>query len=655
MIIVRNRKFRWQRWIAIALLAFSLTAIAIPSWGRSPLAPTQAQATVQIDGRNLFAIGGLADFPAPERAEAINQTLDNVLRKYLNSKRVRPQYSLETDVEQVAVSIDGNYVLTVTLRDGGGTITPEDQARRYAQLMVQAMEQAKTERQLSYLRRASLIALCTMALVFTLQLAIARLTQWGEYRLMSKMTPGQHALAIGRFQLSQATTHRLITSCRLLLFVALWYGAAYYATNLFPFLRRWRYWSFSLVIRSFTGPIFSLNQNSYSLLDVLFLIGLTIGLWTGVRNFTVFFRQRILAVTRTDRAVQDAIGTIVQSLLMFLGVLIILQVWGLDVGSLTIIGSVLGVGIGFGLQNIANNLISGLIMMFERHVQVGDFVEVADLMGTVENVGARSTQILTLDGVSIIVPNSRFLETEAINWSHGNPVSQLHVPVGVAYSCDPQEVRSILLNVADAHPEVLVEPPPNVMFKGFGDSSLNFELLVWLSEPRRQFRLRSDLYFALEKALRDREVEIPFPQQDVHLRSSHWDDLLEKFESLGINDRGQEPKEPEEIIPEDRFIPPSNKELHEVLEGMRSPEGVEIKDRWYRGNLYPNTFVAAEAVDWWMLRRQIDAKAAVRFGQWLCDRHIIYPVSQDMPFADSYQFYRFYENEAESGMGGNDR
>jgi potassium-dependent mechanosensitive channel len=195
------------------------------------------------------------------------------------------------------------------------------------------------------------------------------------------------------------------------------------------------------------------------------------------------------------------------------------------------------VGIGFGLQDIAKNFGSGLVLVFERPIQVGDFVEIAEFKGTVERIGARSTEIRTLDHVSIIVPNSRFLENEVINWSHRNPVSRLHIPVGVAYHADPQIVQEALLEAAQNHSDIVDSPAPQVLFQGFGDSALNFELLVWTAVPNRQFLLKSDLNFCIFEAFRRRQIEIPFPQQDLHLRSvqvspeieSTWNQISTQF------------------------------------------------------------------------------------------------------------------------------
>ena len=159
-------------------------------------------------------------------------------------------------------------------------------------------------------------------------------------------------------------------------------------------------------------------------------------------------------------------------------------------------------------------------MLFERSVQVGDFIEVNGHKGTVERIQARSIVLKTLDHVSIVVPNSRLLADEVINWSHDNPTSRFALPVGVAYGCDPEAVKGALLQVAEEHPEVLNYPLPQVFFSGFGDSSPDFELLVWIAEPTRQPVVRSELYFWIEQVLRSRQLEIPFPQRDLHLRGN---------------------------------------------------------------------------------------------------------------------------------------
>jgi small-conductance mechanosensitive channel len=211
----------------------------------------------------------------------------------------------------------------------------------------------------------------------------------------------------------------------------------------------------------------------------------------------------------------------------------VLQIWGIDIASLAVLISALSVGIGFGLQNIANNFISGIIISFDRSMKVGDFIQLNDLMGTVERIGTRSTELRTLDHVSIVVPNSRFLEEALVNWNHGNPVSRIGIPVDVAYGSDSDRVRTALLEVARNYEPLLPAPEPQVWFRGFGDSALKFELLVWIRDPQNQFKYMSELNYRIYDVLARYNIEIPFPQRDLHLKSLHFDPAIK---SLELND-----------------------------------------------------------------------------------------------------------------------
>jgi small-conductance mechanosensitive channel len=213
------------------------------------------------------------------------------------------------------------------------------------------------------------------------------------------------------------------------------------------------------------------------------------------------------------------IALVIRYGLLFIGGLVILQIWGIDLSSLALLASALGIGIGLGLQDIARDIGSGVVLLFERPIQVGDFVQVGSFEGTIERINARSTLVRTLDHISIIVPNSRFLSDEVINWSHGNPVSRLHVPVGIAYGSNIEDARSALLDAAQEHPRVLSTPKPQVFFKAFGDNSLNLELLVWTAEPSKHILIKSELYFSIEAKFRKYNVQVPFPQRDLHLRT----------------------------------------------------------------------------------------------------------------------------------------
>ena len=178
---------------------------------------------------------------------------------------------------------------------------------------------------------------------------------------------------------------------------------------------------------------------------------------------------------------------------------------------------ILGVGFAFGLQNITSNFVSGIILLFERPVSVGDYIEVSNVVGRVVSINMRSTTIVTVDNITLIVPNSRFIEGIVTNWSVGDPKIRFTIPVGVAYGSDTELVRRILLEVANNHPAILKDPEPDVIFKEFADSSLNFELRAWLPSPLGRIMTISDLNYAIDKAFRENNINIPFKQVDVHV------------------------------------------------------------------------------------------------------------------------------------------
>jgi small-conductance mechanosensitive channel len=250
---------------------------------------------------------------------------------------------------------------------------------------------------------------------------------------------------------------------------------------------------------------------------VLFILLLSLGAKAGRR----FLRTRVLAHTSMDPGLQYALEVATGYGILILGIVVGLQSAGLNLSSLTFVTGALGVGIGFGLQNTVNNFVSGLILLIERPIKVGDRVEVGTLNGDIVRIGARSTWVRTNDNFVIIVPNSHFISNQVTNWTANDRRVRIAIRLGVSYSSDPASVRAILLALAGAHPAILSEPKPDVIFLGFGDSSLDFELRVWTSESlRTPHILKSDLYFSIFEAFQANHIEIPFPQRDVHLRSA---------------------------------------------------------------------------------------------------------------------------------------
>lgn len=231
-------------------------------------------------------------------------------------------------------------------------------------------------------------------------------------------------------------------------------------------------------------------------------------------------RRNVFVRLGLREGTQATIFRVLHYAIMALGTFIALKQTGIDLTGLAALAAVLMVGISLGLQNVTSNFISGLILLIERPVQVGDFVEVAGVQGKVRTIRGRSTTVDTLDNVSIIVPNTNFISENVTNWSFRDMKVRIHVSVGVSYGSDVDLVAETLLEAGRAHPEVLAKPEPQIQFLEFGDSSLNFDLLVWLRDASRQYFVRSDLNFAIVKAFRERDITIPFPQRDLHLRSA---------------------------------------------------------------------------------------------------------------------------------------
>lgn len=275
-----------------------------------------------------------------------------------------------------------------------------------------------------------------------------------------------------------------------------------------------------MIYQWFTTDFVFIGQRRFDLIDIiLFFISIFLLVYFSGKIRSLLVNQ-ILTRYKLDIGIRQSIGTIVRYILLVLGFMVIIQSAGIDLSSLTVLAGALGVGLGFGLQNIANNFISGLIILFERPIKVGDRIEVDDVSGDVVNISARATTIITNDNISIIVPNSEFISSKVTNWSHNDRLVRFRFPVGVSYQADPEEVKKLLMEVMSEHSGVLKTPPPDVWFDEFGDSSLNFNLMVWTSQyVQRPSALKSQLYYAVFKKFKEHGIEIPFPQRDLHIRS----------------------------------------------------------------------------------------------------------------------------------------
>ncbi len=266
--------------------------------------------------------------------------------------------------------------------------------------------------------------------------------------------------------------------------------------------------------------LFSLGKLKFTLWNLLYLSILTYALFFLSKVFKNILVNKILSMPIPEFGVRQAIGSIVRYFIVFIGLIIIFQTVGLDLSTLTIIAGALGVGIGFGLQNITNNLVSGLIILFERPIKVGDRIEVGGTAGDVIRISPRATTIVTNDNIAIIVPNSEFISSQVINWSYIDREVRFNFPIGVSYKHDPEIIRKLLLEVATENPGVMKTKAPDVLLESYGDSSIQYILRVWTSMYiDRPGVLRSQLNYAINKKFKEHGIEIPFPQRDLHVRS----------------------------------------------------------------------------------------------------------------------------------------
>ena len=233
-----------------------------------------------------------------------------------------------------------------------------------------------------------------------------------------------------------------------------------------------------------------------------------------------FIEQRILRIKRISRTNQVIWQKVAQILVYIIAFLIGLDVLGIDLTALKVFGGALGIGLGFGLQKIASNFVSGLILLFEKSVELGDMVELGDgTMGFVRKTGARFTLIETFDGKDIMIPNEDFITNRVINWTFSSTKARVDVPFGVSYGSDLDLVHDLILDAAKEHPSCLKEPAPVCYLREFGDSSVNFLLFFWVGDVTLgRYLPQSEVMFKVWRKFKEHGVEIPFPQRDVHIK-----------------------------------------------------------------------------------------------------------------------------------------
>jgi small-conductance mechanosensitive channel len=277
------------------------------------------------------------------------------------------------------------------------------------------------------------------------------------------------------------------------------------------------------VVYEFLGSIFfrelSIGSMTFSLSKIVLFVFI---IWLSIiasRVIKMVLRTDVLDKLSLKKGIPRMITAITQFALITIGLLMAVRAIGMPLDQLTIIFSAFSVGIGFGLQNIFNNLVSGVILLFEREVQIGDIIEVGSLMGTVKSMGIRSSHVRTFEGADVIVPNGQLISKEVVDWTLSDKSRRIEIISGVAYGSDVHLVKKLLMQIIDEHPDVKPDPAPLVLFNGMGESSLDFRLLFWTANFEEWLRIRSEVVFAIHDVLNENGITIPFPQRDLHLKT----------------------------------------------------------------------------------------------------------------------------------------
>jgi small-conductance mechanosensitive channel len=285
-------------------------------------------------------------------------------------------------------------------------------------------------------------------------------------------------------------------------------------------LRVWRvYDSLDEAMRGYFAFGFELGSQRITVGLVITSVGVLYAAFVMSWMFQRLVIDQVLARRNVELGIRHAVAKLVHYAVVFIGFLLALSVLGLEVTQLTIMLSALGVGIGFGLQSVANNFVSGIILLFERPVRVGDLIQTGEQWARIKRIGLRSTTVTTFEDSDLIVPNANLVNNEVTNWTLGNRRARFDVPVGVAYGSDVALVIETLMACAKDHPRVATRPEPHVLFQGFGESSLDFVLRAWVNDVDYRLTTRSELHLEIDRRFREGKIEIAFPQRDLHLRS----------------------------------------------------------------------------------------------------------------------------------------
>lgn len=285
----------------------------------------------------------------------------------------------------------------------------------------------------------------------------------------------------------------------------------------------------------FRDKILSISGTKVDLESILIAVAVVIVSYFTAKLLNLFLRKDILNRLKINKSAKRLILSLNKIVIVVIGFFIAFKVLGINLGSLAVLAGFLGVGLGFGMQNLISNFISGVIIYFEKPIKVGDYIEINNLKGYVDSIRIRTTTIVTRDNISIITPNSVFITDHIINWSHSDPKVRIHIPIGIEMTASKLPLaKSILLEIADNHPDIMKEPAPKVWFTEFAGSTFNLELIVWVDSHIHENLLKSQINDEIAQRFDESNIEISYAYQNILFRSKL---SVEKAADEGKNDK----------------------------------------------------------------------------------------------------------------------
>ena len=632
-----QKSYKIRKIIIVSIACwFCLCLYSLPALAKVNAAPLPSKADIVLDGRKLFEISSSGNFGAARRAEKINSLLQNQLQQYSNSP-TDLDVTVAKQSDWTVIRVNGRHLLTVAENDLIPGMMAQEQAEVWQEQIELALERAIEERTPARFKWNIKMMAIAFAIVAAIQFGLFGLKRhYSRERLKSPQRWISWAILV---ILGLQTSIWLIFVC--------------YCFYLFPQTRTWQYDLWQYISDTFNTEIFDFGaEMAVSLRRIITVILLGIGWWLFVGWFSQLLKSSILPLTEFESTLQSSIAFLTRYGLLFLGILLILNAGGIDFRSLTIIISALGVGIGFGLQSIAKDFISGMILTFTRPIKIGELVEVGDDKGLVLHIGARTTEISHVDRHIMTIPNSRFIEETIRNW-HRSGLTRVKVYVDVAYDSDRDLVYKALLAAAQVyHPDILKHPPPKAKFRNFSDRSLEFRVVVFVKDPFKEPKVRNHLQKHIDLNFRKYGIEIPFPQRDLNFNVPQLDELVANLVDTYA------PSKPKLYYPQaqnnlsDRKLP-SIEELtiHDeydwdaLVTAMRGEHGVSITERRYGFKTYDKVFLGSEAVSWLIQYEKATLAEAIAIGQLMIEKNIIHHILDEHDFKDEPLFYRFYLDE----------